>query len=112
MQRYTLEEQTWDGNYEEIKHFEFEQTLIYVSISVNSQYPDGVQPGFSQHLELEVKTALFSIFNNVLEDKTLPSGNIEVVILPTADNYCYLYTSSYRPITKSSYIGKLLERVI
>ena len=36
----------------------------------------------------------------------------EVIFIPKSGKDSYLKTSSYRPITKSSYVGKLLERIL
>ena len=76
-----------------------------------SEDPDGIQPACLKHMGPNTKSAVLSLFNKIIE-QNWPSENNVVIFPPKAVKECHLYTSCYRPITKSSYVGKLLEKVI
>ena len=69
-----------------------------------------MQQNFDEISEYELETALKEV--NPSSRTIWPFGNNEVIFIPKSGKDSYLKTSSYRPITKSSYVGKLLERML
>ena len=99
-------------NFDEISEYELEKALMEVNPSSKAEDPDGIHPAVLVHLGPRVKDLLLTLFNKILESSNWPFINNEVIFIPKSGKESYLKTSSYRPITKSSYVGKLLERIL
>ena len=74
---------------------------------------DGVHPLILKYSGHQFQILLLLLFNRVLQTHTWPwTGNNKVIFLETPDKKSYTHPSSYRPITISSYVGKILERIL
>ena len=82
-----------------------------VNPSSKTEDPKGIQPVLLKHVGPNVKGLLLTLFNEAIANSEWPFGNNEVVFIPKSGRDTYLENSSYRPITKSFYVRKLLERI-
>ena len=73
---------------------------------------DGVHPCMLQNLPELFIAIIYVLFNRVLETHSWPWSNNTVMLLKKPGKDSYMETKSYRPITISSYVGKLLERIL
>ena len=73
---------------------------------------DGIHPLMIKHCGEQFKILLFKIFNTSLLQQHWPWTNNTVIFLRKPGKSNYNITSSYRPITISSYVGKLYERIL
>ena len=98
--------------YDETTEYDLNVALREVNSSSKGEDPDGIHPAALKHIGPNLKELLLTLFNRALASSRWPFGNNEVVFIPKSGKDSYLKTSSYRPITKSSYVGKLLERIL
>lgn len=73
---------------------------------------DGVHPNMIKLCGDSTQCILFLLFNAVIDSGQWPWNNADVIFIRKEGKPTYSHTSSYRPITISSHIGKLLERVL
>ena len=96
----------------EITAYEVDKALDELNTNGKSIDPDELHPTLLKNMGPNMKDLLRTLFNRVLEDKKWPFINNEVIFIPKSGKDSYLTSSSFRPITKSSYIGKLMERIL
>ena len=84
------------------------------SQKTNGKSTDGydVNPIMLKHLGPNAKSVIKNLFNLCLKTGIWCWNNADVCFLRKADKDSYLNPGSYRPICITSYIGKLLERVL
>lgn len=73
---------------------------------------NGIHPLFIKKSGVIFLQKLKSLFNVCLENHTWPWKTSKVIILKKAGKTTYQDPSSYRPISLTSYVGKVLERVL
>ena len=73
---------------------------------------DGLHPLMINKLGVGALKLLTMLFDLCLESSTWPWTNSKVIFLKKAGKKYYFCTSSYRPISISSYVGKLLEKIL
>ena len=103
-----------DGNESvtEITTYEVDKALDELNAHGKSIDPDELHPTLLKNMGPNLKELLRTLFNRVLEDKKWAFVNDEVIFIPKSGKDSYLTNSSFRPMTKSSYIGKLMERIL
>lgn len=72
----------------------------------------GFQPEMFKHLKPQTLKFLQKIFNICLNKKIWIWENAEVIFLKKEGKKSYSIPGSYRPISITSYIGKLLEKIV
>ena len=92
--------------------YEVDKALDELNTYGKSIDPDEIHPTILKNMGQNMKELLRTFFNRVLEDKKWPFVNNEVIFFPKSGKDSYLTSSSFRLITKSSYIGKLMERTL
>ena len=91
---------------------------IYTAIkqtpaSGKCQDADGIHPSMLHHCSDSLVILLHLLFNLVLDTGSWPwSKSNTVIFIKKTGKSSYASTDSFRPITISSYIGKLLERIL
>lgn len=89
------------------------KALGKTTTSNKSADADGIHPLMVRNCGPQFQILLFILFNKCLETQIWPwSNHNNVIFLRKPGKADYSHTSAYRPITISSYIGKLLERVL
>ena len=73
---------------------------------------DGVHPLMLKYAPDMFVIVLYVLFNKVLDYTVWPWTNNKVIFLRKAGKKDYTQTQAYRPITISSYVGKLFERIL
>ena len=88
------------------------QSIRRLSTSAKSIDNDGIHPLMLKHCGNQFPIILFKLFNAVITSTIWPWSDGEVIFLRKPGKTDYTLTSSYRPITITSYMGKLLERIL
>ena len=91
---------------------EVEQAIAAQDWSGKSTDGDGIQPRTLKHLGVRAVNYLTYLFNQCMRTSTWPWITSTVSFIKKNGKTTYLKPGSYRPITISMYIGKLLERVL
>ena len=91
---------------------EVEQAIATQEWSGKSTDADGIQPRTLKYLGNRARTYLTALFNRCMRTATWPWKTSTVSFMKKTGKTSYLKPGSFRPITVSSYIGKLLERVL
>eukprot|EP00116_Pleurobrachia_bachei_P001227 sb/3461489/ len=73
---------------------------------------DGIHPQFIKHLGHGAKAFLAEFFTLCLKSSTWPWKSAIVTFIKKQGKKTYLNPGSFRPISITSYIGKVLERII
>ena len=92
-----------------------EEILLYVkntNCSKKSVDIDGIHPRMIKHCGHQFQMLLYKLFNAVLKTGKWIWNEGQVTLLKKPGKPNYADVGAYRPITISSYIGKLLERVL
>ena len=97
---------------EKITYDEIAAAHKRIKCTSKSSDPDGIHPLMIKFCGHQFFVLLYKLFNAVLTTKTWPWSEGEVIFLHKPGKDDYTNTSAYRPITKTSYIGKFLERVL
>ena len=108
-----------EGNYtdhcrynEEIDEAEVRYTLKYKQSTGKSFDEDGVHPIMLSHIGPNGLTALTKLFNLCLSSGLWPWNTAEVIFLKKEGKQSYNDPGAYRPISITSYIGKVLEKIL
>lgn len=97
---------------EEISLVEIKDAICHQKSSVRSFDDDQLHPKIIKHLPLPAIKVLHRIFNLCLQQGVWPWDTSNVVFMKKQGKANYMKAGAYRPITISSYIGKLLERIL
>ena len=97
---------------EEISMFELEKGIAEVKTTGKSQDPDEIHPNVLKYMGPQMKQLILLLFNLVLEESNWPFSNNIVKFIPKSGKKSYLKVENFRPLTLSSYFGKLLERIL
>ena len=96
----------------EISCSEVKETLLFLKSSAKSHVVDDLHPKILKRLPTAAIQILTKLFNLVLETGHWVWDVSNVIFKKKEGKENYTIASSYRPITISSYIGKLLEKII
>ena len=102
----------WDSLNEEISMDEIYDALRHQKTTVKSFDCNNLHPSMLKHLPPEAICVLHRCFNLALNCEIWPWDISSVVFIKKQGKSNYLKAGAYRPISMSSYIGKLLERII
>lgn len=95
-----------------ISSYELEQAMAQCPLN-SSPGPDDICYAFLVHLPEEAKEYLLKIYNAIWTSQTFPSEWLKSVITPILkDGKPKAQISSYRPISLTCTMGKLLEKII
>ena len=89
---------------------EIQKALTKVKCSNKSMDSDGIHPLMLKHCGNQFPVILLKLFNGVLTNHTWPWNIGNVIFLRKQGKPNYHNTSSFRPITITSYVGKTFER--
>ena len=73
---------------------------------------DGVHASMLKHFGIRMKLRLLKFFNSCWYESTWPWNSSRVIFIKKPGKSNYSSSSSYRPLTLSSHVGKLFERMI
>ena len=73
---------------------------------------DCIHPKMLKRSGPNFRELLLRLFNKCMEEKTWPCVTNKVIFMRKPGKSNYSSPSSYRPITTSSYVGKLFERLL
>ena len=73
---------------------------------------DGIHASMLKHFGIRMKLRLLKLSNSCWHESTWPWNSSRVIFIKKAVKLSYAFSSSYRPITLSSQVGKLFERMI
>ena len=73
---------------------------------------DGIHASMLKHFGIRMKLSLLKLFNSCWHESTWPWNSSRVILIKKPGKSNYAFSSSYRPITLSSHVGKLFERMI
>ena len=97
---------------EEISMLELEKGIEEVKTTRKSQDPDEIHPTVIKYMGPGMKQLILIFFNLVLQESNWPFRNNVVKFIPKNGKKSYLKVENFRPLTLSSYFGKLLERIL
>ena len=80
--------------------------------SQKSLDPDGLHPLMWRHCGDKVVCLLYAMFNAVLDSGKWPWTLAKVIMLRKQGKLRYDTPGSFRPITLTSYVGKLMETIL
>ena len=86
--------------------------IKYKNSSGKSFDEDGVHPSMLKHLGPNVITALSKLFNMCLESGMWAWNTADVIFLKKEGKTSYNDAGAYRPISITSYLGKILEKIL
>ena len=96
----------------QIREEELDNALKESQTSKKSSDPDGIHPLMLRHTGTFFKIACLKLFNFCLHAGTYIWTIGKVIFLRKPHKENYTIANSYRPITLTSYVGKLFERII
>ena len=105
-----------NAEHEELFHEDFSMYELECAIKDFPQSDafdnDGIHASMLKRIGIRMKLRLLKLFNSCWHESTWPwnSSPINFIKKPCKSNYPF--SSSYRPITSSSHVGKLFERMI
>ena len=73
---------------------------------------DGIHAPMLKHFGIRMKLRLLKLFNSCWHESTWHWNSSRVIFMKKAGKSYYSSSSSYRPLTLSSHVGKLFERMI
>ena len=73
---------------------------------------DGIHASMLKHFGIRMKLRLLKLFNSCWHESTWPWNSSRVIFIKKLGKSNYAFSSSYRPITLSSHVGKWFERKI
>ena len=73
---------------------------------------DGIHASMLKHFGIRMKLRLLKLFNSCWHESTWPWNSSRVIFIKKPGKSNYSSSSSYRPLTLSSHVGKLFERMI
>ena len=73
---------------------------------------DGIHASMLKHFGIRMKLRLLKLFNSCWYESTWPWNSSRVIAIKKPGKSNYAFSSSYRPITLSSHVGKFFERMI
>ena len=96
----------------QIRGEELDNALKESQTSKKSSDPDGIHPLMLRHIGTFFKIACLKLFNLCLHEGTYIWNLGKFIFLRKPHKEDYNIANSYRPITLTSYVGKLFERII
>ena len=96
----------------DITSFELDLAIHELKTEGKCSDADAMNPAILKHLGTVAKQSLQKVFNWCMKTGNWPWTHSEVCFIRKPDKSSYMDPGSYRPITISSYIGKLLEKVL
>ena len=91
---------------------EIESALKSTKTSQKSVDNDGIHPLMLKHCGQQFRIILLKLFNGVFSAEKWPWMESNVILLQKAGKPNYNEVGSFRPISISSYVGKLLESIL
>ena len=73
---------------------------------------DGIHASMLKHFGIRMKLRLLKLFNSCWHESTSSWNSSRVIFIKKPGKSNYAFSSSYRPITLSSHVGKLFESMI
>ena len=73
---------------------------------------DGIHASMLKQFGIRMKLRLLKLFNSCCHESTWPWNSSRVIFIKKPGKSNYAFSSSYRPKTLSSHVGKLFERMI
>ena len=73
---------------------------------------DGIHASMLKHFGIKLKLRLLTLFNSYCHESTWPWNSSRVMFIKKPGKSIYAFNSTYRPITLSSHVGKIFERMI
>ena len=73
---------------------------------------DGVHASMLKHFGIRMKLRLVKLFNSCWHESTWPWNSSRVIFIKKLGKSNFASSSSYRPLTLSKHVGKLIERMI
>ena len=73
---------------------------------------DGIHASMLKHFGIRKKLRLLKLFYSCWHESTWPCNSSRVIFIKKPGKSNNAFSSSYRPITLSSHVGKLFERKI
>ena len=71
---------------------------------------EGINASMLKHFGYRMKLRLLKLFNSCWHGSTWPWNSTRVIFIKKPGKSNYAFSSSYRPITLSSHVGKLFEK--
>ena len=96
----------------QVREEELDNALKESQTSKKSSDPDGLHPLMFRHTGTFFKITCFKLFNLCLHAGTYIWNLGKVIFLRKPHREDYNIANSYRPITLTSYVGKLFERIL
>ena len=104
-----------NAEHEELFHEDFSMYELECAIKVIPQSDafdnDGIHASMLKHFGIRMKLRLLKFFNSCWHESTWPWNSSRVVFKKKPGKSNYAFSSSYRPITLSSHVRKLFERM-
>ena len=105
-----------NAEHEELFHEDFSMYEIECAIKDIPQSDafgnDGIHASMLKHFGIRMKLRLLKLFNSCWHESTWPWNSSRIIFIRKPGKSNYAFSSSYRPITLSSHVGKLFERMI
>ena len=95
-----------------IEESDIRYILRYKNSTGKSFDEDGMHPIMLKHIGPNMITALVKLFNMCLESGTWVWDTADVIFLKKEGKKSYNEAGSYRPISITSYLGKILEKIL
>ena len=105
-----------NAEHEELFHEDFSMYELECAIKDIPQLDafdnDGIHAPMLKHFGIRMKLRLLKLCNSCWHESTWPWNSCRVIFIKKPGKSNYAFSSSYRPITLSSHVGKLFERMI